>query len=131
MNNKFKEDSTNKEKDKPSNRRSFFTGWISTLAKMGLGESLLRLGTNLFSVLAIVVVIILARSYYGQAQGPAGVQEQVENPEGSETVSIESISAVDVAINEGISRSAQIHTNIPSRPRDEMSTYIVQDGDTV
>ena len=129
MNNKFKEES--QETEKPSSRRSFFTGWINNLVKMGLGESLLKVGTNLFSVLAIVTVILLARSYYAQAQGNVDAQEQVESPEGSEIVSIESVPAVDVAINEGISRSAQIHTNVPSRPRNELSTYTVVQGDTV
>jgi murein DD-endopeptidase MepM/ murein hydrolase activator NlpD len=131
MNNQFKEDVPDEEQKRPISRGSFFTSWINNLAKMGLGESLLSLGTNLFSILAIVTVILLARSYYAQAQNPADGGDQAESPEGSDVVNIESVPALDVAINEGISRSAQLHTNVPNRPRDEMSTYTVQEGDTV
>ena len=131
MNNQFKEEGPNQERERPIGQRSFFTGWINNLVKMGLGESLLRVGTNLFSIFAIVTVILLARSYYAQAQNPVDGENQTESQEGSEIVSIDSVPALNVAIDEGISRSAQIHTNIPSRPRDEMSTYTVQEGDTV
>ncbi|MBL8100484.1 MAG: M23 family metallopeptidase [Anaerolineales bacterium] len=118
---------SNEEPEKPIRQSSFFTN----LVKMGLGESLLKVGTNLFSIIAIVTVILLARSYYAQARGNVEEQNQPPSQAGSEIVSIESVPALDVAINEGISRSAQIHTNIPSRPRNEMSTYVVQEGDTV
>jgi murein DD-endopeptidase MepM/ murein hydrolase activator NlpD len=123
------QESNNQEE--PVKQASFLNRLFNNLAAMGLGESLVKVGTNLFSVLAIVTVILLTRSYFAQAQGNVEAQEQVEGQEGSEVITIESVPAVNVAINEGISRSAQIHTNIPSRPRDEISTYVVQDGDTV
>jgi len=118
---------SNEELEKPIRQSSFF----ANLVKMGLGESLLKVGTNLFSIIAIVTVILLARSYYAGARGNVEEQNQAPSPAGGEIVSIESAPALDVAINEGISRSAQIHTNIPTRPRNEMSTYVVQEGDTV
>jgi len=40
--------------------------WINSLVQMGLGESLLQVGTNLFSIVAIVIVILLAQAYYRQ-----------------------------------------------------------------
>jgi murein DD-endopeptidase MepM/ murein hydrolase activator NlpD len=123
------QESNNQEE--PVKQASFLNRLFNNLAAMGLGESLVKVSTNLFSVLAIVTVILLTRSYFAQAQGNVEAQEQVEGQEGSEVITIESVPAVNVAINEGISRSAQIHTNIPSRPRDEISTYVVQDGDTV
>lgn len=127
MDNQFKQE----EQEQPIRQASFFRVWISNLVKMGLGESLLKIGTNVFSVLAIVVVILLARTYYAQAQTNVDGQNQTQSPEGSDVVNIESAPVADVAINDGISRSAQIHTNVPSRPRDEISTYVVQQGDTV
>src|SRR5688572_3498576 len=125
MDNKLKEE----KQELPIRQRSGVRDMLSNLAKMGLGESFLKVGTNIFSVLAIVVVILLARSYY--AQPNANGENQAQGPEGDEVVNIEPAPVRDVVISEGISRSAQIHTNIPSRPRDEMSTYVVQDGDTV
>ncbi|MFN3491023.1 MAG: peptidoglycan DD-metalloendopeptidase family protein [Anaerolineales bacterium] len=123
MNNQF----NNEEPEKPIRQSSFFTN----LVKMGLGESLLKIGTNLFSIAAIVIVVLLARAYYAEARGNTEEQNQPSSPAGSEIVSVESVPALDVSINEGISRSAQLHTNVPSRPRDEISTYVVQEGDTV
>ena len=127
MDNQFNEEI----QEPPIRQKSMLNAWLSNLVKMGLGESLLTVGTNLFSVLAIVVVILLARSYYAQAQTNVDGGNQVEGPVGSDVVNVESAPVLDVSIDEGISRSAQIHTNIPSRPRDEMSIYTVQDGDTV
>jgi murein DD-endopeptidase MepM/ murein hydrolase activator NlpD len=39
--------------------------------------------------------------------------------------------SLDVSVISGVARAAQLHTNVPSRPRQEISTYTVQDGDTV
>lgn len=118
--------------EEPVKEGSFLSRLYNNLATMGFGESLIKVGTNLFSVLAIVTVILLTRSYFAEAQGSAKGQGQAESSQGnSDGVNIETVEAFDVSINEGISRSAQLHTNIPTRPRDEMETYIVQEGDTV
>lgn len=117
----------NEEPEKPIQQSSFFTN----LVKMGLGESLLKVVTNVFSIAAIIAVTLLARSYYAQAQGNTEEQEQTSSEEGSEIITVESVAPPNLILNEGISRSAQIHTNIPTRPRDEISTYVVQEGDTV
>ena len=56
------------------------TRWMNSLVQMGLGESLLRVGTNLFSIVAILVVVLLAQAYYRQTPGPFSVnrnQDQV------------------------------------------------------
>ena len=111
-------------------RSSVFSAFINSLINMGLGEPLVKLGTNLFSIVAIVLVILLAQTFYRQAQA-------LPNGEDQASVLVEAVQ-VDAAANpiivsgtDGINRSAQLHTNIPSRPREELSTYVVQDGDTV
>jgi murein DD-endopeptidase MepM/ murein hydrolase activator NlpD len=129
MNNQFQEDASTEEK--PVRTPSLLSGWMNNLAKLGLGESLLKAGTNLFSVGSIIVVVFLARAYYAQAQGNVQAQEQASTLDGSGQINLDAVAAVDVIIDTGISRSAQLHTNIPSRPRDEISTYTVQEGDTV
>lgn len=127
MDNQFNEE----KQEQPIRQKSAFRVWLSDLVKMGLGESLLKVVTNLFSVLAIVVVIFWARTYYAQAKINVDGENQPTSQDGGDVVNIESAPVADVVINDGISRSAQIHTNIPSRPRDEISTYVVQEGDTV
>ena len=143
MQNDFQEDAPNsaevgknkgkgEKTDTRSRQSSFLIRWMDNLVGMGLGESLLRIGTNLFSILAIVIVIMLVQAFYGQAQSPLTENTaQASGPAATAVVDIGSIPALDVPIFDGISRSAQIHTNVPSRPRQEISVYIVQEGDTV
>ncbi|MHB8776657.1 MAG: peptidoglycan DD-metalloendopeptidase family protein [Anaerolineales bacterium] len=143
MQNEFKEDTPNpaetgknkgqeKNADTPLRRGGFITRRMNDLVGMGLGESLLRIGTNMFSILAIVIVIVLVQAYYRQAQSPlSGNTTQASGPSPTAVVDIGSVPALDIPIIDGIARSAQIHTNIPSRPRQDIITYTVQEGDTV
>jgi murein DD-endopeptidase MepM/ murein hydrolase activator NlpD len=106
--------------------------WMNSLIQMGLGESLLRIGTNLFSIFAIMSVILLGQSYYRITPGPLSANSSPESgPAPTEVVDINSIQSFDIPVISGIARGAQIHTNVPSRPRNDVSTYIVNDGDTV
>jgi murein DD-endopeptidase MepM/ murein hydrolase activator NlpD len=141
MQNNFKEDAPNSDgrkgqqdtnTDSPFRQRSFLTRWINRLVEMGLGEPLLRIGTNLFSIIAIGIVIALVQGFFRQINSPlSGNSDQATGQVGSESVDPISAPALDIPIIDGISRSAQIHTNIPNRPRNEITTYTVQDGDTV
>ena len=116
----------------PIHRRSLFTRWMNSLVQMGLGESLLRIGTNLFSIIAIGIVIMLVQAFYRQTPNTfSGNSAQASGPTPTAVVAVGSIPAVDVPVISGIARGAQIHTNIPSRPRDEITTYTVLEGDTV
>ena len=137
MQNDFNEDapkSNIKQEDDspPLRQRSFLTRWMNSLVQMGLGESLLRIGTNLFSIIAIGIVILLVQAFYHQTPNAfSGNSGQASGPAPTAVVEIDSIPALDVPIISGIARGAQIHTNIPSRPRDEITTYTVLAGDTV
>ena len=120
------------EQPSPERRRSFITRWMNTLVQMGLGESLLRSGTNLFSIVAIAVVILLVQAFNRQTANPlSGNSNQASGSAPTVEVDINSIPALENPLVAGISRAAQLHTNIPSRPRNEITTYTVQDGDTV
>ncbi|MCC7117807.1 MAG: M23 family metallopeptidase [Anaerolineales bacterium] len=115
----------------PAPRESFFTRGMNRLAQMGLGEAILRSSTNLFSILALAVALWLARSYFQQAPNqPSEASDPAEVPAAA-VVDLNAVAALDNSIIVGIPRSAQLHTNIPTRPREEMITYTVQDGDTV
>ena len=143
MQNNFNEDAPNPSKsggkkgddsvtDSPFRQRSFLTRGMNRLVEMGLGEPLLRIGTNLFSIIAIGIVIALVQGFFRQINSPlAGNSDQATGPAASESVDPISAPVLDIPIIDGIARSAQIHTNIPNRPRNEITTYTVQDGDTV
>jgi hypothetical protein len=109
----------------------FFSRLFNTLIGIGLGESMLRAGTTLLSIVLLGAVIWLLRVFYAQA------------PEASETVNAlqagptapvpqidETTSQADISFG-GIPRLADVHTTIPSRPRQEVIKYTVVEGDTV
>lgn len=100
---------------------------METLVGLGLGESMLRVGTTVLSVILLGVVIWLVRLFYSQA--PAGVNALETEP----TVDVAGIANVPVSVDTfaGIPRLAQAHTIIPSRPRQEIVIYTVLEGDTV
>jgi len=137
MQNEFKEDAPTPS-GKPisqraggtSNGPSILTRLINSLVNMGLGEPLIKLGVNLFSVVAIVLVVFMSRSFYRQAQDMPAAPNQDSGPD-IEAAPAESLAVLDIPVTDGINRAAQLHTTIPSRPRNEVSTYVVQDGDTV
>jgi murein DD-endopeptidase MepM/ murein hydrolase activator NlpD len=116
----------------PIRQPSLVSRWMNSLLQMGLGESLLRVSTNLFSILAIAAVILLARAYYQQApRQPATNDNQTAEAESTPGADLQPMPALLEPVIFGISRAAQIHTNVPSRPRQDITTYTVQDGDTV
>ena len=108
------------------------TRWMNRLVQIGLGESLLRIGTNVFSFLAILSVILLTQAYYRHMPRPISENSKPGSvPAPTTEVDINSIPAQDIPVISGIARAAQIHTNVPSRPRQDIITYTVVDGDTV
>jgi murein DD-endopeptidase MepM/ murein hydrolase activator NlpD len=116
----------------PKQKGGLMTRGLNLLAQMGLGEAMLRGSTNLFSVLAIVTVLWLAQRYFQQAPNRlTGNGAQASDPAATAVIDLNTIPALENPAIMGISRSAQLHTNIPSRPRDEISMYTVQNGDTV
>ena len=143
MQNDFKEDTPNSAKPNnnkgwtetspnSSRQRSFITGWLNNLVQMGLGESLLRIGTNLFSIIAIVIIILLVQAFNRQAPNQFSASSgQAPGPVVTAVIDVNSVPAVNIPIISGIARAAQLHTNVPSRPREDISMYTVQDGDTV
>jgi len=120
------ESSTSKEK-----RKGLFSNWGNFLLDLGLGESILRIGSSLLSLVLVIGVIWLVQLFFEQA--PSTSKNVGAAPELTPTASV-TIDSVPVSADfsyEGISRLAQPNTSIPSRPRQEIVKYTVQEGDTV
>ena len=115
----------------PDNQRGLFSRLTNSLLQMGLGESLLRASTNLFSVLAIVIVVWLAQIFYRQAPNLSENTAQAAGPIPTAAVDIASLPPFENPATVGILREAQLHTNVPSRPRQEIVMYTVEKGDSV
>ncbi len=113
-------------------RTSPVTRWVQGLLHMGLGEFLLKAATHVFSLVGIGIVIWLAQTYFRQPTGAADAGGSVPAivttlPGGP---SLSSALPFDLS-GVGVFREANIHTNVPDRARQEITTYTVQAGDTV
>ena len=111
--------------------RGIFTRFTDLLIGLGLGESMLRAGTILLSIVMLGGAVWLLQSFYARSPEVRGTtQAPVTEP----TISVEGIANVaqqDFNTFYGIPRIAQPFTIIPTRPREKIVKYIVEDGDTV
>jgi len=122
------DDNTTERKER---QPGLFSRWTSVLLRMGLGEALLRASTNILSVAAILIVIWLVQMFYRQGAFNLGAAAaEAAGPTEAVSASSAPLPAND-ASSISISRLAQIHTVIPSRPRQDITQYTVQAGDTV
>ncbi|GAB4502117.1 MAG: hypothetical protein Fur0035_16650 [Anaerolineales bacterium] len=113
--------------DSTNSRPAAKASWLEALARLGLGETVLRAATGILSLFAIVIVVGLTRTFFRDTPAAASGGAQ---PTATPAVQSSPLKAADPALR-AIAREAQIHTIIPNRPRTEISTYIVQKGDTV
>lgn len=99
---------------------------IQILANLGLSETIARYATLTITIVLAVGLVFILRSYFS-----LGVTDQV-TVKNNLTTQID-IAAVPVIENSsgGIFRDAQLHTNIPDRPREDIVQYTVAKGDTV
>jgi murein DD-endopeptidase MepM/ murein hydrolase activator NlpD len=140
MKNEFREDSPassgdmkeiGKTPDIEKNEKGSLSRWAETLLQMGLGESMLRVGTSVLSLVIIAAVVWLVQMYFSQASD-GQINAAAQGPTPTPVVAMEEVVPVALDVDfEGIPRMAQPYTTIPSRPRQELSTYTVQEGDTI
>ncbi len=106
-------------------------------AHLGLADPMLRMGTHMLSIALALVVVWVMREFYLSAQ-----VQQVTNkaalaailPTATPTPAMPNQSLEESTVTSGfagIPRLIQIHTTIPTRPRTEVITYVVQPGDTL
>lgn len=141
MKNEFREDSsvssgdveeTEKTPDIKKIEKGTLSRWAETLLQMGLGESMLRVGTSVLSLVAIAAVVWLVQMFFSRAPDGQINAAAAQGPTPTPAVALDE--GVPLALDvdfEGIPRMAQPFTTIPSRPRQELTTYTVQEGDTI
>lgn len=113
------------------NSRGIFARLLDFLIQLGLGESLLRTGTVVLSILLLGAVVWIMQLYSTQST-EAGNEDTV--PVTVPTVSAAGGGSVPQTVDDpfgGVPRLAQEHTIIPSRPRLEIEKYTVLEGDSV
>lgn len=111
------------------NRTGILSRLFEMLIGIGLGESFMRASALILSIALIGAVIWLTRSFFAQTPVEAGANAAAAEP----TVIVGGIesSSQEVDSYGGVPRLAQVHTTIPSRPREEVVKYTVLKGDTI
>jgi hypothetical protein len=126
--------SQNAPPDRPDNPSRWQEFW-DYAARAGFAETILRFSTHVLLVALILLVAWGLREFYliaGQEQAkdaalaaaqptPTSIKLPVDLP----SFSLESVTL------DGIPRFARLHTDVPSRPRQEVMRYIVKPGDTL
>ncbi|MEJ5224043.1 MAG: M23 family metallopeptidase [Anaerolineales bacterium] len=106
-----------------------FTRWLTLLAGLGLGESLLRFAANGLTLILVVAVVWLMRLLYGASAQPS-VEVVAAQPTATPQAAVILAPLSDGAYH-GVPRFAKITTIIPNRPRTQIIKYVVQPGDTI
>jgi LysM repeat protein len=109
----------------------FFSRLLNTLIGIGLGESMLRAGTTVLSILLLGAVIWLLRLFYAQTPNTEEVASALQTGPTAPVAQMEEVAAQSETSFGGIPRLAQVHTIIPSRPRQDITKYTVVEGDTI
>jgi murein DD-endopeptidase MepM/ murein hydrolase activator NlpD len=105
------------------------------LVRMGLGETTLKVGTAVISVLLFVFIALVMNQFYVKSHVSASVgfggSQSITGRSQSQIASDSlTIPLVDSPID-GVTRLASLHTTIPNRGRTEIEKYAVQKGDTL
>ncbi|KAF0108581.1 MAG: peptidase M23 family protein [Anaerolineaceae bacterium] len=105
---------------------------MDALARLGLGEVTVRVGTNVLAIALVVLVVWLMQVFYSQAvSGGTGSALAASGPTATPELSAASLPLPTAESAGGIFRETSLHTSIPSRPRIEVIEYTVQPGDSV
>ena len=102
-----------------------------TLVRLGLGEVSMRAAAGMAMVLlALVVIWVMGRFYLGGTiDSPSASVQAASQP--TESVPVYLPDYQPQAIVHGVSRVAEMHTILPARPRFDVVSYTVEQGDTI
>jgi LysM repeat protein len=111
--------------------RGVVARFTDLLIGLGLGESMLRAGTVILSVAMLGGAVWLLQSFYARSSEAGGTVEASVTESAIAVEGIANVPQQDFNTFYGIPRIAQPFTTIPTRPRQELVKYAVEEGDTV
>lgn len=105
------------------------------LVRMGLGETVLKVGTAIVSIVFFILIAWVMSHFYvksrvsasGGSGGSTGFLSSSPTQVSPGSLTIPLVDNPSV----GVTRLASLHTTIPNRGRTEIETYTVQKGDTL
>jgi murein DD-endopeptidase MepM/ murein hydrolase activator NlpD len=102
------------------------------LLLLGLGETTLRILTGIFSAVLILIVVWVMSTYFlNEKQSSAVLPTTSTTQQATAVPFVANINSPALASSFSITRMAQIHTILPSHPRDQIITYTILAGDTL
>ncbi len=119
--------------NEPRNGKSLAELW-ENIIRIGLGEPALRIGAGLASIVLILMVVWVMGTFYlkGNVVNPQTAAVAAALPTATATIPPPKYVLPEPAISvTGITRLAQLHTQLPARPRFEIIQYEVKKGDTL
>ena len=121
----------------PRPKREWRQIW-ENIVRLGLGETSLRLGTSLLSIVLVLVVVGIMRHFYLDEEVTLSPQPMVESVQAAAAPTPEPPPALPEitmpdggAYRDGLVRLVKMNTILPTQPRLEISQYEVQEGDSV
>ena len=132
-------DSPNSQFSEPDSAQKPQRQWSEIweqILRLGLGETALRAGTVLTSIILVFLVIWVMGSFYlkgdiaYQRDVPVVQAQPLPTPTPTPQMPAFNAAGADPFFN-GLTRQAQIHTILPNRPRLDITEYEVQTGDTI
>lgn len=139
MNSDYREDAQNGEQGKADAalkpkrlRRNPLAEWTASLLSLGLGDGLSRLGAALLSLTLMGAAIWMLSAFNRQIPLTLGALPAfAAGATATPFIDPNLLAPPTDSLVPGVSRLAEPHTNVPTRPRQEVITYTVQDGDSV
>ncbi len=111
--------------------------FLQRILPSGVADASLRIGTHLLSIAFVLLVVWVMREHILKAPTSPPSRQSAQaavlpTPTPTEELpELPQFKAGGFTLEGGIPRLALMHTTIPTRPRTEVITYIVQPGDTV
>jgi murein DD-endopeptidase MepM/ murein hydrolase activator NlpD len=109
-------------------RPGLLSRWMARLAHLGGARLSIRIGTNILAIFVVVAVVWLLQ------QAKLGRASSLPIPTLSSPQPIVPVTQIPVKVAyalDGIPRQADLHTTIPSRPRQDVVEYTVEAGDSI
>ncbi len=131
-----KEEQLKEAAEDPKPKREWRQIW-ENLVRLGLGETSLRLGTSLLSIVLVLTVVTVMRYFYLDEEVTLSPQPMVESVQAAAPtpepppVLPELTMPYGGAYRDGLVRLVKMSTILPTQPRLEISQYEVQTGDSV
>lgn len=117
--------------ESPVAKKSWSSIW-ENLVRFGLGETILRIGTALASVALILLVVWVMSRFYLKGEITTPQAAEAAAPQSTETSELDAPPPYEGRGGVyAISRITDLHTQLPTLPRFEVTEYEVKKGDTI